>query len=61
MHSWKSFSAKVANKLLGREGEFWQDDYYDRLIRDSKDLARTVQHVRDNPLKAGLVDWPWVA
>src|SRR5439155_19731794 len=26
LHSWKSFSAKEANRLLGRHGEFWQAD-----------------------------------
>lgn len=61
VHSWKSFSAKSANRLLRREGKFWQDDYYDRLIRNAEDLARKIQYVRDNPLKAGLVDSPWVA
>jgi len=61
VHSWKSYSAKTANRLLGREGKFWQDDYYDRLIRNSEDLIRKIQYVRDNPMKAGLVDWAWVA
>ena len=25
--SWKSFTSKKANKLLGRSGQFWQEDY----------------------------------
>src|SRR5262249_35029177 len=34
LHSWKSFTAQKANKLLARNGPFWARDYYDRYIRD---------------------------
>jgi hypothetical protein len=30
------------------------------LIRDVRDLERTVAYVRGNPQKAGLVNWPWI-
>ena len=60
IHSWKSFTAKSANKLLGRTGAFWQDGYYDRTIRDSEELSRTIEYVSANPAKAGLLDWPFV-
>lgn len=45
LHSWKSFTAKEANKLLGRTGEFWMPDYYDRYIRDERHLAAAVAYV----------------
>jgi REP element-mobilizing transposase RayT len=60
MHSWKSYTAKQANAALGRTGAFWQDDYYDRVVRDSRELAETVEYVMANPVKAGLRDWPFV-
>jgi REP element-mobilizing transposase RayT len=60
MHSWKSFSAKEANKILSRSGEFWQREYYDHLIRDEADFQRAVQYVLDNPKKAGIENWEWV-
>ena len=60
LHSWKSFSAKEANRLLGRHGEFWQADYFDRTIRDQKDFDRTLRYVTENPAKAGLANWRWV-
>jgi REP element-mobilizing transposase RayT len=60
LHSWKSFSAKEANRLIGRRGAFWQPEYYDHLIRDEKDFARQVEYVLANPLRAGLKDWEWV-
>jgi REP element-mobilizing transposase RayT len=60
IHTWKSYTAKQANILLAREGEFWQREYYDHLIRDSKDLARIIEYVHKNPQKAGLTNWPWL-
>jgi REP element-mobilizing transposase RayT len=60
LHSWKSFSAKQANQILHRSGEFWQREYYDRLVRDISEFHRAVEYVVDNPKRAGLEDWPWV-
>lgn len=60
LHSWKSFTAKKANQVLRRSGEFWQREYYDRLVRDIAEFHRAVQYVVDNPKRASLKDWPWV-
>jgi REP element-mobilizing transposase RayT len=60
MHSWKSFTATKANKLLGRTGAFWQTEYYDHLIRDDAEFEHYVNYTRENPMVAGLVDWKWV-
>lgn len=60
VHSWKSFSAKRANGVLNRSGEFWQREYFDRLIRDRKEFSRIVSYVLDNPKRARLKDWRWV-
>lgn len=60
LHSWKSYSANEANKVLGRSGEFWQREYYDHLVRDDTELARIVNYVLNNPVKAGLGNWNWV-
>lgn len=60
MHSLKSFTAKRANALLSLTGPFWQREYYDRLIRNGKELDRAIAYVRSNPEKAGLADWKWV-
>jgi menaquinone-specific isochorismate synthase len=59
LHSWKSYTAKVANRRLGRSGDFWQVEYYDHLIRDEADYAHAIDYVRQNPEKAGLISWPW--
>jgi REP element-mobilizing transposase RayT len=34
--SWKRFSARMANRHLGRSGPFWQDDYWDTYIRNER-------------------------
>ena len=59
IHSWKSFTAKQANILLGRSGAFWQREYYDHLIRNGKEYIRAVQYVTENPIRAGLKNWEW--
>ena len=63
LRSWKSFTAHEANRFLGRTGQFWQEDYFDRFIRDTKYFERAKQYIRENPVTAGLVklpeDWPY--
>ena len=54
IRSWKGFTARQINKLLGRSGNFWQRDYFDRLVRDEKHSANCVRYIRRNPEKARL-------
>jgi REP element-mobilizing transposase RayT len=56
MRSWKTFSARNINKLLGHSGSLWQRDYFDRLVRDENHFANCVRHVRRNPEKARLAE-----
>ncbi len=62
IQSWKSFTAKEANRLLARTGSFWQREYYDHLVRDDEDFVRCIEYTINNPVKAGLCerweDWP---
>jgi REP element-mobilizing transposase RayT len=60
LHTWKSYSAKSANRLLRRTGRFWQHEYYDHLIRSEEEFYRTVTYILNNPKKAGLRNWRWV-
>lgn len=63
MQSLKAYTAREANKLLDRQGQFWQRESYDHWVRNSDELRRIVRYVIDNPVKANLVnhwqDWPW--
>jgi menaquinone-specific isochorismate synthase len=63
LHSWKSFTSKEANKLLSREGTFWEPEYFDHLIRSEEEFHRYIEYIASNPRKAGLKDrkWVWVA
>lgn len=58
VQAWKSFTAKQANRALGRSGPFWHKDYFDRFIRDEGHLGRTIAYVENNPVKAGLAHTP---
>jgi 5-methyltetrahydrofolate--homocysteine methyltransferase len=60
LHSIKRFSEREANKVLGREGAFWQKESYDHIIRDVEDYANQRSYVLRNPESAGLVDWKFV-
>jgi putative transposase len=64
MQSLKRFTAKEANCMLNRTGRpFWQDESYDRLVRDETEFRRIVRYIEMNPVKAGLVaspeEFPW--
>jgi putative transposase len=63
MHSIKRFSAQKANLALGRMGDFWQHESYDRAIRDDNEFRKIINYILMNPVSAGLVkqwsDWKW--
>ena len=63
LHSWKSFTSSMANKILHRAGEFWQTESFDHWIRDDEEHARLVAYVENNPVKARFCkapeDWKW--
>lgn len=61
--SWKSFVTREANKLLDRQGEFWEREYLDTVIEDDAHRRTAVRYIENNPVKARLVKearaWPW--
>jgi hypothetical protein len=63
MQSWKRFIARESNKILGREGTFWQREYWDTYMRDAAQTLKAIKYIENNPVKAKLVretkDWPW--
>ena len=52
--SWKQFASTNINVSLRSEGSLWQDEGYDRIIRDVEHLYRVLQYIGRNPKKAGL-------
>ena len=57
--SWKRFTSRTANKILGRSGAFWQSESFDHLIRNQESLERCVEYTWNNPDAAGLQNWKW--
>ena len=64
LHSIRRFSARKINQERGERGSIWQDERYDRIVRDEAEFLEKWQYIRNNPLKAGLVlypeDYPWL-
>jgi len=59
MQSLKRFTAREANRILGLTGRpFWQDESYDRLVRNDTEFERIINYIEMNPVKAGLVEIP---
>ena len=58
MQGIKSVSAHESNKLLKREGPFWQPESYDHLVRDQEDFDRCRNYIPQNPVKAKLARTP---
>lgn len=70
MKTMKGYSAFQANKILVDEipdrkkgDSFWQEESFDRSIRDRRELQQKIFYVLNNPVKIGLVkhwqDWKW--
>ena len=54
LHSWKSFTSHEMNKFLGRTGERWQVDYFNRIVRNMEHFQNLVRYIRRNPVTAKL-------
>ncbi|MFI4861545.1 MAG: REP-associated tyrosine transposase, partial [Phycisphaerales bacterium JB063] len=65
LHSIKSFSANQINKARGATGPLWQDESFDRIVRDEDEFYEKWNYIRSNPVKSGLTDeggqydWLW--
>jgi len=63
VRSWKNYSARRINAILGREGALWQRDYFDRFIRDEAHFESVRAYIENNPVAAGLTAeatrWPF--
>ena len=54
----KGSTARNCNSALERSGHFWHHESYDHFVRDGEELARVIQYILNNPVKAGLVkEW----
>jgi REP-associated tyrosine transposase len=62
LHSWKSFTAHQMRRDPRRAGHVWQDEYFDRIIRDDKEFLQKLRYIVNNPSKRwpDLEAYPWV-
>ena len=44
------------NKMLARKGTFWEENYYDTVIRDENHFHTVYAYIKNNPIKAELKD-----
>jgi REP element-mobilizing transposase RayT len=64
MKAIKGTSARSINKLWERSGSVWQDESFDHVLRGNESLRQTIDYIRQNPVRRGLVqkpeDYPWL-
>jgi hypothetical protein len=64
IHSVKSYSAQKISRKRGHRGSIWQDERYDRVVRDEAEFLEKWNYIRNNPVKSGLADrsenYPWL-
>ena len=58
LHSIKSYSAKQIPKVMKHIGTVWQDERYDRIIRNDEEFLNTWEYIRQNPVRASLAKTP---
>ncbi|HUY90778.1 MAG TPA: transposase [Pirellulales bacterium] len=55
LQSIKSASAHSVNKALGRRGQVWQEESFDRVCRSDESVHDLVKYICRNPERKGLV------
>jgi putative transposase len=58
LHSIRSFTANKVNRCLGRHGALWQEDYFNRIVRDDAEFLEKWNYIRNNPVKQDLCEHP---
>ena len=59
MKGTKGVSARLVNEARGARGTLWQDESWDRIVRDQNELEEKVRYMLDNPVRKGLVADGW--
>jgi len=63
-HSWKSFTAHELQKGFGRTGSIWQDESFDRIIRNEAEYYGKLLYILNNPRRRRPdlreYKWAWV-
>jgi REP element-mobilizing transposase RayT len=62
LHSWKSFTAHRIRQISSRVGPIWQEESFDRIVRNERELHEKMEYVLKNPLDRWPDQqyYPWV-
>ncbi|MEM7628551.1 MAG: class I tRNA ligase family protein, partial [Planctomycetota bacterium] len=58
LHSIKSYTAHQINESRRTSGPVWQDESFDRIVRDEDEFREKWTYMLNNPVKAGLAGEP---
>ncbi len=69
LHSWKSHAAHELQRSAGIRGRVWQEESFDRIVRNESELRKFHDYILANPVTAhlpantfiagqGSADWP---
>lgn len=62
VHSWKSHTAWRLQRECARSGPVWQDEYYDRVLRNEAEVLQKIRYILNNPGRRwpGFWPYPWL-
>jgi hypothetical protein len=49
--SWKGYTALVINEKQQRKGQIWQEDSWNRIIRDDEHWLKVMRYIANNPVQ----------
>jgi REP element-mobilizing transposase RayT len=60
---WKEWTSKPIKRQLQGASLVWQEEFFDHVLRSSESYGEKWNYVRNNPVRAGLVEnadhWSW--
>ena len=63
MRDWKKWTATRVGGPTGNSAHLWQPEYFDHVVRSANSYTEKWEYVRNNPVRAGLVEspdmWPY--
>ena len=62
VQTWKSYTAKKIQLSRSASGPLWQEEYFDRIVRDEQELLEKLDYMHNNPYKRwpGLEEYAWM-
>jgi REP element-mobilizing transposase RayT len=60
LQAWKGYVSHQVNLAHNQTGSIWQQESYDRIVRDEEHLYRVIQYIGRNAAKAGIDRRDWV-